>query len=803
MNNKLKPEQLRKTYQPQDVSDIPAMQLGQEIAIIGQDRAVKALKFGLGNRAPGFNVYVSAPHGEEKISVIQHFLRDLAEQDPLPFDWCYVNNFTDSYCPIVLRLPQGRAIEFKADIANFVRGAREALIKALESEEYAQKQNEIKQDITQKTQGIYNEVQEEAQKAKFLVKTSPLEIIAIPLVDGKPMSQEQFQGLTKDERKEIQAQQVAFQKLLDKTMRRIKDVEKIAAEQLLELEKKAAMFSIQDLLQDLLNSYGNIDGVTEFIKGLQTHMLDHLASFLQEQNSKKSKNLVPQRQESDYLYQVNVLVDNGGLSHSPIIVELNPTYNNLFGKIERESVMGTWVTDFTLIRSGALHRANGGYLILPVEDLLSMPYSYDQLKRSLRNKRIEIEDPTERFGFISAKSLKPQPVPLDLQVILIGRNYLMQLLYRYDDDFRDLFKVKAEFDSVMPAHEKNIKELCGYVHSFCAEEGLLPASDKGLTKILEYGHRLANHQEKLSTKLEEIADIIREANYYANEDDAQQIGSDYIEKAISEKHYRSNLLQEKIREMIEARTIVIDVHGSQVGQINGLSVLDVGDLTFGRPSRITATTHVGSSGIIDIEREVEMGGPIHSKGVLILSGYLHEKFGRDKPLNLSAQVVFEQSYSGVEGDSASSAELYAILSSLADVPLAQNIAVTGSVNQKGEIQAVGGINEKVEGYFAVCNAIGLDGSQGVLIPRTNMDHLLLKEDVVQAVEQGQFHLWAVASIEEGIEILTGQSSGKVHWNAEQRKLEFEKDTLFDQINQRLVEMSAILKEYGPAGGDNK
>ncbi|MDH3652334.1 MAG: AAA family ATPase, partial [Saprospiraceae bacterium] len=480
MITELRSSQLRRIYQEKDVCGISQMVPRHKKAIIGQHRAVRALKFGLGNRAPGFNVYVSAPHGEEKIEVIRHFLKELAEKDPLPFDWCYVNNFKDNYCPIVLQLPQGRAIEFKSDVETFILEARDALIKTLESEEFGREQDDIKQELAQKQQKIFNEIQEEANKIDFLVKSTPMEIVAIPRVGDKPMSQEHFKALKKEEREDIQAKQSSFQKLLESTLRKTRDLEKKVREKLLELERKAALFAIDDLLKEILSKYDGIKGVTSYMDDMRQHILNNLSSFLKNNRNRKGYDTSAQPTDVDRLYQVNILVDNHTLTHSPIRVELNPTYNNLFGKIERESVMGTLVTDFTLIRPGALHHANGGYLILPVEDLLRVPFSYDQLKRSLRNKRIDIEDPTERYGFISTKSLKPEAVPLDLQVILIGRNYLMQLLYMYDDDFRDLFKVKAEFDSIMPANESNVKELCGFIHAFCEEESLLQPSDAAL-----------------------------------------------------------------------------------------------------------------------------------------------------------------------------------------------------------------------------------------------------------------------------------------------------------------------------------
>ncbi|MCB1124333.1 MAG: AAA family ATPase, partial [Verrucomicrobiae bacterium] len=473
-----------------------------------------------------------------------------------------------------------------------------------------------------------------------------------------------------------------------------------------------------------------IDEIPQYLEDLKQDILDNLNLFLQDQPDDLNFEATQLKRSLHQRYEINVIVDNSELESAPILIELNPTYNNLFGKIERESIMGTLVTNFTLIRSGALHRANGGYLILPVEELLRSPFSWETLKRAMRNQHIEIEDPTEKLGFITTKSLRPEPIPINLQIILIGQPYIFHLLYHLDSEFKKLFKVKADFDPTMKVTEENLKELRDFIHSTCQDEKLLPVSNDALAKIFEYGHRLAGHQHKMTTQLDEIADILREANFYAQRDVHQSISAEFIQEAIREKKYRSNLIQEKIQEMIEEGIINIELEGRKTGQVNGLSVMDLGDIAFGRPSRITASASIGSGGIVDIEREAEMSGPIHTKGVLILSGFLFDKFGRDKQLNLSLSLVFEQNYGGVDGDSASSAELYAILSRLSGIPVRQGIAVTGSVDQQGRVQAVGGINEKIEGFFEVCKHRGLNGEQGVLIPVSNVVHLMLQEEVV-------------------------------------------------------------------------
>ncbi len=484
------------------------------------------------------------------------------------------------------------------------------------------------------------------------------------------------------------------------------------------------------------------------------------------------------------------MVDNSGLDGAPVVMELNPTYSNLFGRIEHEAQFGTLITDFTLVRGGSLHHANGGYLVLSAEDLLRNPVTWQSLKRALSNGEIAIEDITTRYGLITTKSLQPEPIPLNIKVMLIGEADLYHLLRALDEDFSELFKVKAEFSTQMDRTDDNIHDYTAFVCRLCKEEKLKHLDSSALAKIVEHGSHLAQDQDKLSTRFRDIADIIREANYYASQSNDALVTAQHIKQAVDQRYYRSNLLQQRITEMIERGTIMIDLEGESVGQVNGLSVIDLGDIAFGRPNRITASIGLGRGGLIDIERESMLGGPIHTKGVMIISGYLAEQYAHDKPLSLSARLVFEQSYSGVEGDSASSAELYALLSSLSGIPIKQGIAVTGSVNQKGEIQAIGGVNEKIEGYFEICKAGGLTGEQGVIIPQSNVKNLMLREDVVEAIAEGQFHVWRVSHIDEGIKILTGVRAG-----VRKDDRTFKKGTIHALVDERLSNMAKTMKDY--------
>lgn len=530
--------------------------------------------------------------------------------------------------------------------------------------------------------------------------------------------------------------------------------------------------------------------VVKYIENVKNDLLENLAQFLKEPEAPTPFQFLWMKELPFRRYEVNVIVDNSELKGAPVVVELNPTYQNLFGRMEKEAQFGVLTTDFTMIRGGSLHKANGGYLVLRVEVLLQNPLSWDSLKRALTSRKVAVEEPGERLGFISIKGLKPEPIPLNVKVILIGNPLLYQMLYIYDMDFLELFKVKADFDTIMNRTEENMRKYAAFVCAFCRKENLRHLDASAVAKVVEYSSRIAEDQEKLSTRFAEIADIIREANFYATQENAKNVTADHVKKAIEEKVYRSNLIQDKIKDMIKRNFLLIDTEGEAVGQVNGLSVIGLGDFAFGRPSRVTASIGMGKEGIIDIEREARLGGPIHTKGVMILSGYLAEKYAQDKPLSLSARLVFEQSYEEIEGDSASSTELYAILSALSGLPIKQNIAVTGSVNQKGEIQAIGGVNEKIEGFYEVCKAKGLTGKQGVLIPESNVQNLMLKEEIIDAVKAGKFHIYSVKTIEEGIEILTGVEAG-----SRRSDRTFEEKTVNYLVNERLKEIAERLREF--------
>ncbi len=770
--------------------------------IIGQERAVKALEFGLGIKELGFNIYVAGPPGTGKTTAVQRFLEEVARDKAVPPDWCYVNNFRDPYRPNALRLPPGKGRKFQKDVKNLVDGARREIPRVFESDEYAAQKEESIQGFQKQKQEFLSQMGEKAQEEGFLLQLSPMGLLIVPVKEGKPLSEEEFRALSPEVKEELLQKREGLQEELKKAMRQMRGLDKKANEALQELDQEVALFAVGPAVDELVEKYRDLPAVVAYLEKVRDDIVENLSLFREGAEAQPTSPFpVPGAGESPFRkYEVNVVVDNSELEGSPVVMEINPTYNNLFGRIEKEAQFGTLVTDFTMIREGSLHRANGGYLVLPAEEVLRNIFSWDSLKRALRNKKIAVEEAGERLGFVTTKSLRPEPIPLDAKVVLIGQPASYYLLYTWDEDFSELFKVKSDFDTRMDRTDGNIRDYAAFVRALCGEEGLKHLDASALAKLIEHSSRLAEDQEKLSARFGEISDIIREASFYATRDDLAYVTAAHVQKAVVEKFYRSNLVQEKVNEMIERGTIMIDAVGEEVGQVNSLVVYSLGDIAFGQPSRITASTGLGRSGVIDIEREAKLGGPIHTKGVMILSGYLVEKYAQDKPISLSARLVFEQSYSEIEGDSASSTELYALLSSLSGLPIKQGIAVTGSINQKGEVQAIGGVNEKIEGFFEICQARGLTGEQGVLIPASNVQNLMLKEEVVEAVREGKFHIWPVETVDEGIEVLTGVEAG-----ARKEDGTFEEDSVNDRVDKRLRELAEKIMDFAKKdeGGDGE
>jgi len=769
MIRELTAAQTRRSFDPGSLGFKTTSEVTPHEGIIGQDRAVSSLKFGLGIRDDGFNIYVAGPPGIGKMTAVQVFAGEMARQRPTPDDWCYVYNFDDPYRPRVCRLPAGQGRRLQHDMRALIEHVRSEVPKAFESEDYTAKRDEIIKQFDKGRATVFEELGDEVTQAGFALQATQFGIILIPVLGGRPLNEKEFRDLPEQARADIDSKRESLQDRLKAAMRQVRDIARGVQKSLQELNERVAFYIVGGLIDDLLEKSHDLPDVVGYLQSVLKDLVENIESFRDESGGGAAASagglqeaLLARRMRELPLrkYQVNVVIDNSKQEGAPVVTELNPTFGNLFGRIEKETELGVLSTDFTMVRGGSLHRANGGVLVISVEDLLRDSFAWDALRRALRSREIQIEELGDRLGLFTTKSVRPFSIPLDVKVILVGRSLWYYLLHAYDESFPELFKVKADFDTRVTRNDADVREFLGVLRGFCDKEGIRPLDSAAVAKLLEHSSRLAEDQEKLSTHLGLLADLLRESQYWADQANSAVIGVEHVRKAVQARVYRAGLMQERIQEMIARGTLLIATKGLAAGQANGLSVLSLGDASFGKPSRITATVAPGREGVVDIEREVELGGPIHSKGVLILNGYLAQQYAQDEPLSLAARLVFEQSYEGVEGDSASSAELYALLSAISGVPLRQGIGVTGSVNQHGEIQAIGGVNEKIEGFYDVCRAMDLTGDQGVLIPASNATNLMLREDVVSAIEQGRFHVWTAEKIDEGIELLTGMPAGE-------------------------------------------
>lgn len=797
MPNELPLDKLYSKCDPTSLSWNNSAEAPELETIIGQERAVRALRFGLDIANKGFNVYVAGHPGTGRTTAIERYLNEFAVKKPVPSDWCYVNNFVDPNQPNALRLPPGKALTFQGDMARTVEAAIADLRAAFDSEEYTSHRDDLINQVNVQKQDIFNRLGERVQEEGFVLQPTPMGLLTIPTRAGRPISEQEFLHLSEDEKHEINEKQQRLKTTLENATREAKSLDKELREKISKLDVEVARYAIQQHFDDLKDKYEDLEEIPEHIDQVREDILENVEDFTKDDESQAQLPFDRGKARKALIrkYAVNVLVDNSHLEGAPVVLEMNPTHSNLIGRVEHEAVFGALITDFTLIRPGCLHQANGGFLVLQIEDVLRNPFAWETLKRAVANEEIVTEDMGERIGF-QTKSLHPEPIPLDIKVVLIGRPDLYQLLLHFDMNFNELFKVKADFDTKMAKTDEHIREYLSFVGNLCNDEELKHLDQHALARIIEHAMRMADDQEKLSCLFGEMADVIREASYYASQDEEGYVHDSHVEQAIEERFYRSSMIRDRIQEGIRRSQIKIDVSGEKIGQVNGLSVISLGDISFAQPNRITASVSVGKEGVINIEREAELSGPIHTKGVLILQGYLAEKFAQDKPLSLSARLVFEQSYSGVEGDSASSTELYALLSALAKLPIRQGIAVTGSVNQKGEVQVIGGVNEKVEGFFEVCRALGLTGEQGVIIPAGNAPNLMLKQPVLEAVEDGKFHIWAVDIVDEGIEILTGVRAGVTRDEGG-----YEADTVNARVDARLATLAERMAKYGKEGDD--
>ena len=774
--------QLKKSCSPQDFSFRTTAELEPLEGIIGQDRAVKAFDFGLAVKMKGYNIYMSGPSGTGKTTYARRSAEKLAATEAVPPDWCYVYNFQNPKNPIALSFPAGKGRRFKEDMAKLVTLFNKELQKAFRSEDYEKQKLDIMRVFEQQQDELFDELDAAAAEYDFQVKQTNTGIYFVPIVNGKPVEDEGYDALSEEEQDKIEQNSQFIQEKSGVIMRQIHQYEQECEKQLDELDRKVGLFAIGHHVEELLNAYQDHEQAAAYLNAVQEDLLNHLQQFMDSEEGQADSLtalLMSKKPEEDTTlkYRVNLIVDHSETKGAPVVVTFNPTYSNLMGDTEYDSEFGSLTTDFMKIKGGLFHQANGGYLIVQAHDILTFPQSWEALRRVIKTKEINIDSVREMQGTNTAPILKPEPIPASLKVIMIGSEYFYELLNQCDEEFDKFFKIRADFDYEMPRTDENIFKIAQFVKGFADREHTPEFDVSAVCAIIEHSSRSAARQDKLSTQFNYLSEILGEAVTWARLEqtgsttgniscatsDSDKIGvitADHIRKAIREKEQRLTLYKEKLDEMLDEKVIMIDTDGAKIGQINGLAVLDFGNYAFGTPSRITATTYAGKSGIVNIEKEARMSGQTHDKGIQIITGFLGQTYAQKFPLSLSCRVCFEQNYNGIDGDSASSTELYCIISSLAELPIRQDLAVTGSVNQKGEIQAIGGVTHKIEGFFDLCRKRGLTGHQGVIIPASNVKDLVLNDEVVAAVKDGLFHIYPITHIDQGIELLMQYPAGE-------------------------------------------
>lgn len=771
--------------------------------IVGQLRGVEALKMGLEIDGEGYNIYVCGAAGTGRSTAVKRLLEELKKQRPVPDDICYVNNFKDPDSPKVLEFPPGKGAWFKREMEKLVESLREKIPKLFESDVYQERRKNIVERIRAQEKSIYKEFERKIAGEGFNMVVIPMGPVSrtelLPVIEGQPVPWEQLEAQVEagafapEKLEQMRARYEELIKEMGERILRVRDLEKELQDKMGSLDREMVGPLVSEEIEPIREELDRPKPAI-YLEEVRKYILEHLDLFRPRPEA-PPQGIMPgasaESQDPLSALQVNLLVDNSETQGAPVVIETYPTYRNLFGSIERtfDPRGGIWKTDFTKIKAGSYVKANGGYLIVQAMDALTEPGVWQALKKSIKHGEVEIQgfDP---FAFFVTASLKPEPIKANVKVIMIGDSEVYYILFHRDDDFKKVFKIKADFDIVMENNLEAVKKYSEFVRNICQKENLPAFHKEAVAAVIQHGVRMAGRKTRISTRFHQVADVIRESAYWARKEGAPTVLARHVEHAVDSRHWRFNLVEEKLREMIAEGTVLIDTEGWKVGVVNGLAVYDMGDISFGKPSRITAQTSMGREGVINIERESELGGPIHNKGVQILSGYLRGRYAQDKPLSISASICFEQSYSGVEGDSASSTELYAILSSLSGLPIRQDIAVTGSVNQKGEIQPIGGVNQKIEGFFDVCRIKGLTGTQGVMIPARNVGDLMLRKDVVEAVAQGRFSVIPVSTVDEGIQILTGVEAGqRGHDNM------FPEGTVNYLVDMRLREMAEGMKQF--------
>ena len=795
----LNPDQLYQRTNPdvfsfQTTSDLEALD-----KVIGQPRAVEAVRFGMGIEHEGYNIFALGPPGVSKRAVVSMFFDEQARNEPTPPDWCYVHNFEQNYKPNAIQLPSGLGIQFKEDMDRLIEDLQTSLSSAFESDEYRARRQVVEEEIQEHQEKALEEVQQQAKEQGLALIRTPGGLVFAPMKDGEVMQPDELQSLTAEDKERLEKSVEQLQSKLQEVLRRVPNWQREARDRLRELNREMTTFAVGGLIDELRQKYSDVSEVEEHLEAIQKDIVENAAELIsfssddtQEDNQNPFAALMARAREAQpptRRYKVNLLVDHNESVGAPVIYEDNPSYQNLVGRVDHTAQMGALTTDFTLIKPGALHQANGGYLMLDARKVLLQPYAWEGLKRALQSRQIKIESIGQMLSVISTVSLEPEPIPLDIKVALIGDRLLYYLLSQADPEFSELFKVQADFEEQMDRNPENQELYARLIASQVRNDDLRPFDRSAVARVLEHSARMIGDSEKMSIATRDIADLLREANYWAGQNGDETVNAADVQKAIDAKIFRSDRLRERFQESILRKTVLVETQGEKIGQVNGLSVLILGDFSFGIPSRITARVRMGKGEVVDIDREVDLSGPIHSKGVLILSSFLGARYAVEKPLSLSASLVFEQSYAGIEGDSASSAELYALLSAIGEIPIKQNFAVTGSVSQHGQFQAIGGVNEKIEGFFDICRSRGLTGDQGVLIPESNVKNLMLRQDVIDAVAAGQFRIFPVENIDQGIEILTSMPAGEPDEEGN-----YPENTINGRVQARLAELAEKRKE---------
>ncbi|MEJ2107968.1 MAG: AAA family ATPase [Acidiferrobacteraceae bacterium] len=797
----LKPEQLYTVCDPAGLRFASTTELRDLEEVVGQQRAVEAIAFGVGIQRPGYNLYALGPTGSGKRSVVQRFVESKAATETVPQDWCYVNNFADPHKPNAIGLPAGTAASLRKEMLQLVEELRRAVPEALESDAYRARLQEIEDALKEKQEELFETLQKEAHAHDITMLRTPTGFAFAPMRKGEVIKPDEYEKLSASDKQAIEQTVARLQEDLERLIQQVPRWRRESQAEVHQLNRDVVMSAVGQLIDELRRQFSLLPEVLTYLDAVQQDVIDHADQFRRTdemENPLAGLMMAEQEHRETFVnrYAVNILVDNSGTTGAPVVYVDNPTYPILVGRVEHRAQLGALITDFTMIKPGALHQANGGYLILDARKVLLQPYAWDGLKRVLQSGKMRIESLGQVFSLVSTVSLEPEDVPVAVKIVLLGDRSLYYLLSELDPDFAELFKVAVDFDDIMSRTPEDLDQYARLIATLCRREELHPMDPSAVARVIEHSSRLVEDTEKLSTRFGRIADLLREADYWAATAGSEVVAAGHVQQAIDTREQRQSRIRERWQEETQRGVLLIDTAGEGVGQVNGLSVAVLGEYAFGHPSRITASARVGKGEVVDIEREIELGGPIHSKGILILSGFLSGRYCPEQPLSVSASLVLEQTYGGVEGDSASAAELFALLSALASAPVRQAIAVTGSINQHGQIQAIGGVNEKIEGFYDVCAARDLSGDQGVIIPHANIEHLMLRKDIVDAVSAGRFNIWAIKTVDEGMELLTGIEAG-----ARNEQGEYPADSINRRVEDKLRVMAEQARRHEEESDD--